>query len=59
MAYACNLPLLIVRERGVGSGTFDEAVAGHRTHVVDVDDSWDDEAVAQKLRPWLSELHRS
>ena len=56
MAYACNLPLLIVREPGVESGAFDSAVSGHRTHMLDLRDSWDDASVLAVLSPWLSEL---
>ena len=56
MAYASNLPMLIVREPGVDSGAFDDAVAGHRTYILDLIDRWEDEAVARAIRPWLSEL---
>lgn len=59
MAYGCNLPLLIVREVGVDSGAFDDAVAGHRTHTLDLEDRWEDEAVVRAIRPWLSEVVRS
>jgi hypothetical protein len=56
MAYACNLPLLIVREPGVDYGAFDDAVAGHRTYLLDLVDRWEDDAVLGALRPWLSDL---
>jgi hypothetical protein len=56
MAYGCNLPLLIVREPGVGSGAFDNAVAGHRTYMLDLVERWEDDAVVTAIRPWLSEL---
>lgn len=59
MAYGCSLPLLIVREQGVGSGAFDDAVAGHRTYILDLVEQWEDEAVMTAIRPWLSELVRS
>jgi hypothetical protein len=59
MAYGCNLPLLIVREPGVDAGAFDDAVAGHRTYVLDLPDRWEDDAVLTAIRPWLSELVRS
>jgi hypothetical protein len=58
MAYGCNLPLLIVREPGVDSGAFDDVVAGHRTYMLDVNDEWEDEAIARAIRPWLSDLVR-
>lgn len=58
MAYGCTLPLLIVREPGVCSGAFDDAVAGHRTYMLDLVDQWEDEAVMTAIRPWLSELGR-
>ena len=59
MAYGCNLPLLMVRVPGVSSGAFDDAVAGHRTFMLDVAERWDDDAIARAIRPWLSELTRS
>jgi uncharacterized protein YjbI with pentapeptide repeats len=59
MAYGCNLPLLIVREAGVDTGAFDESVAGHGVHLIDLADQWQDAAVASAMRPWLSELSRS
>ena len=59
MAYGCNLPLLIVRAPGVDSGAFDDAVAGHRTYILDVMDQWEDEEVVKAIRPWLSDLVRT
>ena len=59
MAYASNLPLLIVRQRGVDSGAFDDSVAGHRTHMLDLAEGWEDDAVLTAIRPWLSEVVRS
>jgi len=59
MAYACNLPLLIVREPGVAAGAFDDAVAGHRTHLLDLEDAWNDDAIVQAMGPWLAELEGS
>jgi hypothetical protein len=59
MAYGCNLPLLMVREPGVDSGAFDDAVAGHRTFMLDVAERWEDDAIVSAIRPWLSELTRS
>ena len=56
MAYACNLPLLIVREASVNSGAFDDSVVGHRTFILNVKDQWDDEAIARAMRPWLGQL---
>jgi len=56
MAYGCNLPLLIVREPGVESGAFDPAVAGHRTHMLVLQDAWDDDLVVDAMTPWLSDL---
>lgn len=56
MAYACNLPLLIVREPGVDAGAFDDAVAGHRTHMLDLEEGWDDHMIVDAMRPWLSEI---
>jgi len=59
MAYACNLPLLIIREPGVDVGVFHDAVGGHRTHLVDLHEAWDEHLVAQSLGPWLAELDGS
>jgi Pentapeptide repeats (8 copies) len=59
MAYACNLPLLIVREVGVDSGAFDDSVVGHRTFILNVEGPWDDEAVVRAMRPWLAQLEAS
>jgi uncharacterized protein YjbI with pentapeptide repeats len=59
MAYASNLPLLIVRQRGVDSGVFDDSVAGYRTHMLDLAEMWEDGAVMTAIRPWLSEVLRS
>jgi len=59
MAYGCTLPLLMVREPSVNSGTFDDAVAGDRTYILDLVDQWEDHAVITAIRPWLSELVRS
>jgi len=47
MAYACNLPLLIVRDASVNSGAFDDSVGGHRTFMLDLEGPWDDEAIAR------------
>ena len=56
LAYACDLPLLIVREPGVMLGAFDEAVAGPQTYILNVSDEWADEDILAALRPWLSAL---
>jgi Pentapeptide repeats (8 copies) len=56
LAYACELPLLIVREPGVALGAFDEAVAGHQTYILNVSDDWVDEDVLVAIRPWLAAL---
>ena len=45
MAYGRGLPLLLLREPGVDTGAFDEAVKGHRTHVVDLADRMGEEAL--------------
>jgi hypothetical protein len=58
MAFGCNLPVLMVREEGVATGAFDDVVAGRRTFMLDLARLWDDEAVVEALRPWLSELNR-
>lgn len=59
MAYACNLPLLIVREASVNSGAFDDSVVGHRTFILNVEGPWDDEVVLRAMRPWLAQLTAS
>lgn len=59
IAYGCNLPLLIVRESGVDSGAFDDAVAGHRTYMLNLLDRWEDDAILTAIQPWLSDLVRS
>jgi hypothetical protein len=56
LAYACNLPLLIVREPGVTLGAFDDPVAGHHTYIVNVSDEWADEDVLAAIRPWLAAI---
>ena len=56
MAYACNLPLLIVREASVNAGAFDDSVIGHRTFILNLEGPWDDEAVSRAMRPWLAQL---
>lgn len=56
VAFACNLPLLIVREPGVMLGAFDDPVAGHQTYILNVSDEWADEDVLVAIRPWLSAL---
>jgi hypothetical protein len=59
MAYACNLPLLIVREARVNSGAFDDSVLGHQTFILDIEGSWDEEAVLRAMRPWVAQLTAS
>ena len=56
MAYACNLPLLIVRQPGVASGAFDPSVAGHQTHLFDLDESWSDDEAIAAMAPWLAQV---
>jgi uncharacterized protein YjbI with pentapeptide repeats len=59
IAYGCNLPLLIVREPSADSGAFDDSIAGYRTHMLDLVDGWDDEAVLSSMRPWLADIGRT
>jgi hypothetical protein len=56
MAYGRGLPLVLLREPGVDTGAFDEAVDGHRSHVVDLGDCWDEEAVRTAVAPWVFEV---
>jgi hypothetical protein len=56
MAYACDLPLMIVREESVNSGAFDDAVEGHRTFMLDVRNPWNDDDVLRAMQPWLAQL---
>ena len=56
MAYGRGLPLLLLREPGVSTRTFDDAVDGHRTHVVDLQDCWEAESVRTALAPWVFEV---
>jgi hypothetical protein len=56
MAFACNLPMLIVRESGVETGAFDSAVAGHHTHLFDLTETWSDEDALSSIAPWLAQV---
>jgi hypothetical protein len=56
MAYGRGLPLLLLREPGVYTGAFDDAVDGHRTHVVDLGDCWDEAALRTAVAPWVFEV---
>ncbi len=58
MAFACNLPILIVREPGVESGVFDVAVAGHNTHMFDLEEGWSDDEALARISPWLAQIGR-
>ncbi len=56
MAFGQGLPLLILREPGVCAGAFDDAVNGHRTHVVELGDGWNEEAMRTGMAPWIFEV---
>lgn len=56
MAYGKGLPLLLLREPGINTGVFDHAVDGYHTHVVDLEDRWNEEALRTALAPWISEI---
>jgi hypothetical protein len=56
MAHARGLPLLLLREPGVRTGVFDHAVDGYHTHVVDLENRWNDEAMLTALAPWIFEI---
>jgi hypothetical protein len=56
MAYGRGLPLLLLREQGVNTGVFDHAVDGHHTHVVDLEDRWNEGAMRNALAPWVFEV---
>jgi hypothetical protein len=56
MAYGRGLPLLLLRERGVNTGVFDHAVDGLYTHVVDLEDRWNEETMLNALAPWMFEV---
>jgi hypothetical protein len=58
MAYGKGLPLLLVREPGVTTGVFDHAVDGYRTHVVDLEDTWNEDIVRMALAPWMFEVSK-
>jgi uncharacterized protein YjbI with pentapeptide repeats len=59
MAYACNLPLLLLRDANINSGAFDSAVEGHGVFMLDIGRPWDDDAVLHGMRPWLAQLTAS
>lgn len=56
MAYGRGLPLLLLREQGVNTGVFDDAVDGLHAHVVDLDDRWNEETMRSALAPWVFEV---
>jgi Pentapeptide repeats (8 copies) len=56
MAYGRGLPLLLLREPGVYKGAFDNAVNGHRTHVVELGDCWNEGALRAAMAPWIFEV---
>jgi uncharacterized protein YjbI with pentapeptide repeats len=58
IAYGCSLPLLLVRESGVCSGAFEDAVRGQRTHIVDLRATGDDATLAEAMRPWAYDVKR-
>ena len=58
MAYGCGLPLLLVREVDVRSGAFDDAVIGHRTFALDIDESWNADLVHKAIEPWVFDVCR-
>jgi uncharacterized protein YjbI with pentapeptide repeats len=55
MAYACRLPMLIVREPGVTAGVFDGAIADQNVHVLDLE-PWNDERVQSATASWVLTL---
>jgi uncharacterized protein YjbI with pentapeptide repeats len=58
MAYGCNVPLLLVREEGVNCGVFDDAVRGHRTHILDVAEARADTALTEGMQEWVHDVRR-
>jgi uncharacterized protein YjbI with pentapeptide repeats len=58
MAYGRELPMLLVREVEVRSGAFDDAVIGHRTYALDIDESWNEERVREAIAPWVHDVSR-
>lgn len=59
MAYASDLPLLILRQPGVRTGAFDQVAGGHRTHIFDLAQHWDDAGAQEAMLPWIAEASRS
>jgi hypothetical protein len=55
-AYGRGLPLLLLREPGVYAGAFDDVVNGHHTHVVELGDCWNEEALRAAMAPWIFEV---
>jgi hypothetical protein len=56
MAHVRGLPLLHLREPGVSTGVFDHVVDGYRTHVVDLKNRWNEDAMLTALAPWIFEV---
>jgi hypothetical protein len=45
-----------LREPGVYAGAFDDVVNGHHTHVVELGDCWDEEALRAAMAQWIFEV---
>lgn len=56
MAHVRGLPLLHLREPGVSTGVFDHVVDGYHTHVVDLKNRWNEDAMLTALAPWIFEV---
>jgi hypothetical protein len=59
MAFMRDLPLLIVRERGVGGGVFDVGNTDRFVHQADMSPEWlGSERFLQPFNEWLEEIRR-
>ena len=58
MAFGCNLPLLLIREAGVNSGAFDDAVRGQRTHIIDLSAMRHVNDLTVAMEPWVYDVKR-
>jgi hypothetical protein len=56
LAYGRDVPLLLLREPAVSTGAFDDVVSGHRAHVVELGDCWNEEALRDAMAPWIFEV---
>jgi hypothetical protein len=54
----CDRLVTLLRREGLGADCAGAVVFG-RTHLLDLEDAWDDHAILQAMGPWLAELEGS